>query len=493
MLITLLATIGFGAPTTTAFDEAADSADADDTGCVSWASWETRSAQITVPVEVTDTQTLLQITGMDTESRGWINRCGGADIDDVTVEFDGTVLSTTNINVQTTRPFGTTSSAFRLNEPWAPADSRRYILSQGTYDLVFTLNGRVRDDGDYLRLEVSGDVLQGRDWDGDGFVSKQLTGGTDCDDDDAAINTAATEIWYDGIDQDCSGGSDFDQDGDGEDSAADLVGGTDCDDTDPAVNTTATEVWYDAIDQDCSGGSDFDQDGDGQDRLGDGGGTDCDDLDPTIFDGAEEIWYDGIDSNCDGESDYDQDGDDYDSEAELPGVGDDCDDLDPDIHPDAPDEWYDGIDSDCRGNSDYDADEDGEDSAALVPETGTDCDDNDNTVGKEKPEIWYNGIDNDCSGNASDYDQDGDGQDSYADTVPPGPDCDDLDPDVDGDSPGYSDTCEREVLSDGSRVYTPRPDGTSDSGCSCNSQSYPGGFAVVGLGLLLAGLRRRRR
>ena len=42
-------------------------------------------------------------------------------------------------------------------------------------------------------------------------------------------NSSATEIWYDGVDQDCSGGSDFDQDSDGEDS--DQYGGADCDDT----------------------------------------------------------------------------------------------------------------------------------------------------------------------------------------------------------------------------------------------------------------------
>jgi len=41
-----------------------------------------------------------------------------------------------------------------------------------------------------------------------------------------------------------------------------------------SVNPDATEIWYDGVDQDCSGGSDHDQDGDGFDRLA-SGGTDC--------------------------------------------------------------------------------------------------------------------------------------------------------------------------------------------------------------------------
>ena len=43
---------------------------------------------------------------------------------------------------------------------------------------------------------------------------------TDCDDTDATVNPdATTETYYDGIDQDCDGMSDFDADMDGEDIA----------------------------------------------------------------------------------------------------------------------------------------------------------------------------------------------------------------------------------------------------------------------------------
>ncbi len=59
-----------------------------------------------------------------------------------------------------------------------------------------------------------------------GYVSDD----TDCDDTDADINPGETEVWYDGTDSDCDGGSDYDQDGDGYDS--DDYSGDDCDDTD---------------------------------------------------------------------------------------------------------------------------------------------------------------------------------------------------------------------------------------------------------------------
>ena len=47
------------------------------------------------------------------------------------------------------------------------------------------------------------------DEDGDGFSNTE-----DCAPNDPAINPRATEIWYDGVDQNCDGLNDFDQDGD---------------------------------------------------------------------------------------------------------------------------------------------------------------------------------------------------------------------------------------------------------------------------------------
>jgi len=106
-----------------------------------------------------------------------------------------------------------------------------------------------------------------------GYVSDA----TDCDDTDAAVNPAATEM-CDSIDNDCDGTVDeadaadaatwyADADGDGYGDAATssascdqpagyITDATDCDDTDPAVNPAATEM-CDSIDNDCDGTVDF--------------------------------------------------------------------------------------------------------------------------------------------------------------------------------------------------------------------------------------------
>ena len=172
-----------------------------------------------------------------------------------------------------------------------------------------TCDGRDEDcDG-----ETDEDAGQGwyRDGDGDGFGDPEsvsiacsappgTTGvGGDCDDTDATVSPGATETWYDGVDQDCDGGSDDDADQDGFD--AESRGGLDCDDADPGGSPDATEVWYDGVDQDCDGGSDDDADQDGFDAES-RGGLDCDDADAGVFPGshAVELPGDGVDTDCDG-------------------------------------------------------------------------------------------------------------------------------------------------------------------------------------------------
>jgi hypothetical protein len=297
------------------------------------------------------------------------------------------------------------------------------------------------------------------DQDGDGWVSDEHGGATtlgvpdsgqlsvgDCWDEPtgpvdggptgADIHPAASETFYDGVDQDCDGLSDYDADLDGHDS--DEHDGDDCDDGDDAVNPDATEVWYDGTDQDCDG-NDCDQDGDGYGADGSSLGVceveDCDDSDPAIYPDASavEVWYNGVDENCD-DNDGDQDDDGYwavdyadrvaaagGEPLEIPtGFEGDCDDEADSVHPNATETWYDGTDQDCDGLSDYDADYDTYDSDAHG---GTDCDDDDASVNPLAIETWYDGVDQDCDG-LSDYDVDGDGYDSvdYA-----GDDCDDGD------------------------------------------------------------------
>ena len=156
------------------------------------------------------------------------------------------------------------------------------------------------------------------DGDQDG-AEHPFAGGDDCEDSDPSIYPGATEIWYDGVDQDCDGANDQDQDGDG------WPVDKDCLDTEPTVNPAATETWYDGVDQDCSGGSDYDQDKDGFDA--EPWGDDCRDDSERYSPAATEIWYDGVDLDCSGGSDFDQDLDGLDAEP----WGPDCDDADPEI------------------------------------------------------------------------------------------------------------------------------------------------------------------
>jgi len=238
----------------------------------------------------------------------------------------------------------------------------------------------------------------------------------DCDDADVDVNPGVAETWYDGVDEDCGGDSDYDQDGDGylesdtplpttdpgsgdvvDDGTDSLTG--DCDDLDAAVHPDAEES-CDGVDEDCDGGTDeeagdgsswyLDMDDDGYGAVATGEtrcespgegwvarAGDCDDADPDVHRGAAETWYDGIDQDCAGDSDYDRDGDGYveaglvdpDASTLDPGSGEivddgsttepgDCDDRRATVHPDA-EESCDDVDEDCDGETDEDAEDAG--------------------------------------------------------------------------------------------------------------------------------------
>ncbi len=125
----------------------------------------------------------------------------------------------------------------------------------------------------------------------------------------------------------------LDQDGDG------FTTDVDCDDSNEAINPAATELAYNGVDDDCDPMTlDDDLDGDGF-----GIATDCDDTNALIFPGAIELYNSGIDENCNGlidEPDADGDGFDFDE---------DCNDYNIAINPDAFDIPANGIDENCDG------------------------------------------------------------------------------------------------------------------------------------------------
>jgi hypothetical protein len=180
------------------------------------------------------------------------------------------------------------------------------------------------------------------DGDGDGYTFCA----DDCDDNNPLVNPMAVETYYDGVDANCDGMSDYDADGDGVD--AETQGGSDCDDNDDSTIG--------------------DTDGDGFTFCSD----DCDDTDALINPDASEIYYDGVDSNCDGASDfdYDEDGDDL---AEWDCDGDGVNDATCDLNGDGIDDYVAGTDCDDE-NFDlegFDLDADGQSSC------NGDCDDDD--------------------------------------------------------------------------------------------------------------------
>ena len=297
---------------------------------------------------------------------------------------------------------------------------------------------------------------------------------TDCDDDAAAVNPAATEV-CDEIDNDCDGKTDdtgsadaptwyHDGDGDGygdpdDDEVACEVptdhvsNAEDCDDSDADVSPDDTELCNE-IDDDCDGTVDeadaddavdwyADADGDG---YGDADNTtpgcsvptgytddtqDCDDSDSTIHPGGEEI-CDGQDNDCDGDTDEDSSSDavtwSYDGDEDGYGLAGteliqceqpsgyvlddtDCDDGDEDVNPGA---------------------------AEVCNELDDDCDDEIDEDSATDALDWYADADGDGYGDA-DGGVSETSCDGATDLVTDNTDCDDSDPDA---WPGADEVCD---------------------------------------------------
>jgi len=191
----------------------------------------------------------------------------------------------------------------------------------------------VRDDG---ILDLDGDLFS------------PVAG--DCDDTNADIHPYQTELDGNGIDDNCNGCVDADEveclPGESTDIDGDGYTGDDgdCDDLNASIHPGATEVPYDGIDNDCVGGDLIDVDDDGLVAARTGGG-DCDDEDPEV--GGPVLWY----------ADFDGDGygdalTTFTSCRQPPGYttdATDCDDGDAGVNPDAEDAVCDGIDNNCDG------------------------------------------------------------------------------------------------------------------------------------------------
>ena len=147
---------------------------------------------------------------------------------------------------------------------WSGADSPEcynpvlYEVTEVTCDdLDNDCDGQV-DEG-FPDIDADGicdDIDTCTDVDGDTYCAEV----DDCNDNDPNINPGITEICGDAIDNNCSGQADdtsIDNDGDGYTSLDSCMGtADDCDDDDPGVYPGATEIFGDGIDQDCNGSQD---------------------------------------------------------------------------------------------------------------------------------------------------------------------------------------------------------------------------------------------
>jgi hypothetical protein len=119
----------------------------------------------------------------------------------------------------------------------------------------------------------------------------------DCDDNDALELPGAQ--WWPDSDGDGFGDRDATPASCARAAETDVADATDCDDSNPDAYPGAPDTWYDGIDADCQGDDDYDQDGDGFRVVeAPGGGDDCIDTDAAINPGAAEA-QDGIDNDCD--------------------------------------------------------------------------------------------------------------------------------------------------------------------------------------------------
>jgi hypothetical protein len=316
---------------------------------------------------------------------------------------------------------GLTYQWFNNTSAISGATSASYTATMsGSYTVTVTNAATCSSTSTAVDVTTIANVDYFADADGDGFGDATtlistcaqpqgyVSDNTDCDDNDATVNTAATEV-CNHIDDDCNGliddgitfntyyaDNDGDSFGDANNSIDEcaqpsgyVTNNTDCNDNNVNQNAASAEI-CNGEDDDCDGTIDnglvfldYYADGDG-DGFGSGdvtsscvdlgagytdNSTDCDDANGGVYPGAEEL-CNSIDDNCDGQTDdgtltvffIDNDGDTYGN----PSVSilaciqpdgytpddNDCNDNDANINPAAEDIADNGIDENCDGEID---------------------------------------------------------------------------------------------------------------------------------------------
>ncbi|HND28641.1 MAG TPA: MopE-related protein, partial [Myxococcota bacterium] len=131
------------------------------------------------------------------------------------------------------------------------------LVAYGAFSSAITIVSNDEDEGT-LTVDLSAAAIDDVDQDGHALLA---AGGDDCNDEDADVYPGADEVWYNGVDENCDGANDYDQDGDGYETDAyntdPQFGGGDCQDVNTEYHPGAPDVPYDNRDTNCLGDDDW--------------------------------------------------------------------------------------------------------------------------------------------------------------------------------------------------------------------------------------------